>query len=39
MHVAATNLQGLKARQKIAQGKRDEVRAALGNGFNKSSKP
>jgi hypothetical protein len=32
MHVAATNLQGLKARQRIAQGKRDEVRAALVNG-------
>ena len=38
MHVPATNLQGLKARQTIAQGKRDEVRAALGKS-NKSSKP
>jgi hypothetical protein len=39
MHLAATNLQGLKARQTIAQGKRDEVRAALGESSNNSPKP
>ena len=31
--------QGLKARQMIAQGKRDEIRAALGKRSNNSPKP
>jgi hypothetical protein len=38
-YTAKANTQGLEARQMVAQGKQDEVRAALGKSSNKKPEP